>query len=356
MFLSSLNENSRLIWKAEKKSGLIELLMKSITLIGYVMVLLLLYDSLIKGFITVGSFFAVFSSINMMFKVMEEIVCNHMGKLSRNHGSIKNLMIFMNTTEFEIKENSDSHFDSIELKNVSFKYPNTSANVLKNLNFKIEKGETIAIVGENGAGKSTLVNIISGIYAPSEGNVIINGKISRAERLNMTSAVLQNFIKYKMNFYDNVLISDVESDDNDHSRIQQLLYDSGLPKDKYDKSFEEILSRDFGGLELSGGDWQKIAIARGLYRKSKIMILDEPTASIDPIEETKLLNQFIEIANDYTTILVTHRLGSVKYADKILVMKDGEIIDIGSHDFLMSHSKYYVELYNSQKLMYDFTC
>lgn len=349
------------VWSAEKKSGFAEMGMKALTLLGYIGVLFLFVESLLAGEISVGAFFAVFISIDMMFSVLEEIICSHIGRLSDNLGNIKNYVRFLESPERSGEHELEDHLHGIALKNVYFKYPNSDHYVLENINLEVLPGETIAIVGENGAGKSTLVKIMVGLYSPSKGLVEYGGmdtrNIKNTSLFSKLSAVFQNFQRYQLSLANNVTISNrTVNQEVDYQRIDQCLEVANLPVrlDQFTHSYDTVLSREFGGIELSGGEWQKIAIARGMYKSHNTIILDEPTASIDPNEETRIYNTFAKLSENKTAIIVTHRLGATKIADKIVVLDQGKILEFGTHDELMQNGGKYASMFKLQSSMYQF--
>ncbi len=195
-------------------------------------------------------------------------------------------------------------------------------------------------MGNNGSGKTTLSKILLGIYTPGSGTV----KIGDADIDRMApkavgagmSAVFQKFQKYKMSITDNVIISDHTLEDRDGTAFHQCMekFDMELDKEKYADGYDTVLSRDFGGTELSGGQWQRIAITRGIYRNRSSMILDEPTFAIDPLEETKLYEKFAELAQGRTALIITHRIGLTKIADRIMVMDQGKLVQMGTYSEL----------------------
>lgn len=363
LYLSTLKLLNIKMWNAEKKSGLLELGMKMITLLGYMSVLYLLFTALLKGEISIGAFGAVFASIGMMFSLMEEIICMHIGNITKSWGTIKNFIRFVNMTERKGQNEEFQGIPEIYLENVSFTYPGMEQMSVSNVSLKINKGETIAIVGENGAGKTSLIKLITGLYTPTEGKVLIGGldtsKVISKNIYKNISAVFQKYAKYKMTLGENISISSNKErffkDNKDIKEKLQLAVEKSdleINEEKFNKGFDTMLSREFDGIDLSGGQWQRIAIARGFYKDHNMIVLDEPTAAIDPVEETKIYNKFAEMSKGKTAIIVTHRLGSAKIADRIVVMDKGKIIEIGTHEELINSKGKYSEMYESQSKWY----
>lgn len=342
-------------WKAIKKAGLIEFVMRMLTLAGYLGVIVLLVLSMMDGSISVGAFAAVFSSITTLISFMNDAIGNHLSTLFDNMGPLKKYLEFFELSEETTEEGRINWENEVRVRNVSFTYPGADKKVLDNISFDIHKGETIALVGENGAGKSTLVRILAGILLPDEGEVCVDGEnlfdVCPEERFKNTSAVFQKFIKYQMNVRENVNISTDE--ENDDKLAVCLEKSEFFMDDRFVDGYETMLSKEFDGLDLSGGQWQRLALARGLYRDSKFMVLDEPTSAIDPIEEGIMYRKFQELIRNKMGVIVTHRLGSTKMADRILVLQGGKLVELGTHTELMEKNGYYAMLYQEQAKWYQ---
>lgn len=359
LYCNTIQKHNNVKWEVVKKVGFAEIIMKGLTLSGYIVVLFLFVSTLLSGDITIGDFVSIFTSINTMFVLTEQLICNHIGRLSEDWGSIRNFVSFLEKEE-NVGVNDIKDEQNISLEKVSFKYPNSKEYVIKDIDLTVNAGETLAIVGDNGAGKSTLVKLMIGLYKPSDGAVKIgdtNTKdLNPRSIVDNVSAVVQNFQRYMLSLKDNIIISDMRDNKAiNTNRIDTILAKVDLPihMNKFNHGINTMLSREFGGVDMSGGEWQKISIARGLYKNSSLIVLDEPTASIDPNEETKLYNMFFEIAADKTTVLVTHRLGCAKIADKIIVLDKGRIIEQGSHDELIYNDGVYAKMYHVQREMYQ---
>jgi len=342
------------LWHANKRSALINCGFNTLSLLGYGGILFLLVKYLLDGEITVGAFAAVYNSIGVLFMYMERVINNQIGTIANNFGQIRNFLKFLEIPTDNRSDLSINKKSTLTIKNASFKYPNSNNNSLKEINLSIKSGEIIAIVGENGAGKTTLIKLLTGLYKPTQGSVKIGdidvNTISYRSLFENVSGIFQRYQRYALTLKENVQIADFEKEYVD-GKVEKILEDNHIDKDNkntFPNGLDTMLSREFDGVELSGGQWQRIAIARGFYRDSDIIVLDEPTASIDPIEESAIYKKFVEIAKDKTAIIVTHRMGSAKIAERIIVMKNGEIVETGSHDDLITTGGAYAEMYAMQ--------
>ena len=234
---------------------------------------------------------------------------------------------------------------AVQLQNVDYSYENKK-EVLKNINIEIKKGEKIALLGENGSGKSTLVKIMVGLLEPDSGSICINGR---------QSIVFQDFAKFKFTMKENVFFGDLEEKDNEEKMIDSLgIVGIGKILENLPNGLQTELSKEFSseGVELSGGEWQKLAISRGVFRNAEVIVLDEPTAALDPIAEEKQLEALDSIFKDKSVIIVSHRVGIAKKVDRILFLKDGKIIEDGSFEKLMENKRDFFEFYKMQSKWY----
>ena len=363
LLLKSMHSLNAVIWKAQGRSAAIDLLFNTLSLLGYGGVMMLLVKYLLDGDISVGAFAAVFNSIGMLFMIMDEVISRHIGSIANNFGQIRNFLRFIDMPS-DSRADVDMRRDGeIVLQNVSFRYPNADRDSLKNINLTVHPGETIAVVGENGAGKSTLVRLLTGLYKPTSGTVTADGHdmnaVSYKSLFKNMSAVFQRYQRYALTLGENVEIADfdsAESSADNQRKIERILGENNVDKDNesvFPNGVDTMLSRDFDGVDLSGGQWQRVAIARGFYRDSNMIVLDEPTAAIDPLEESAIYKKFVDAAHDKTAVVVTHRMGSAKIAERIIVMRDGEIVETGSHNDLLELDGAYAQMYKAQSDWYN---
>jgi ATP-binding cassette subfamily B protein len=339
------------------KSDLANLGMQILSLGGYIGILLLLVGLMMKGEIGAGAFAAVFASVELMFSMMKGFF-ERVGILAGNFGKVQNYIRFMQTPERSGEDIEFLEDIDIVLSGVCFSYPGAKQKTVDGVSAVIQNGETIAVVGENGSGKTTLVRLITGLYLPDEGDVLYNQvntkTVSARSLFGHFSAVFQQYQRYQMTLRENVGISEVNKAASDFALDNVCsLASAGKDRSSFTNGYDTMLSREFDGVDLSGGEWQRVAIARGFFRSRQIIVLDEPTAAIDPIEETKIYGRFAEISQNKTALIVTHRLGSAKFADRILVMKQGRLVEQGTHDNLLKAGGEYARLYGSQKQWYN---
>ncbi|MBP3352223.1 MAG: ABC transporter ATP-binding protein [Lachnospiraceae bacterium] len=306
-------------------------------------------------------------------------VIKYVGYLANLTGSIGNLFYYMQEVEvnekflqvyldyFDIKNDmyqgslavekrSDKKFD-VEFKNVSFQYPGSEQYALKNISLNLNVGERLAVVGMNGSGKTTFIKLLCRLYDPTEGEITMNDfnirKYDYRQYLDIYSVVFQDYHLLAMPLGNNV----ASAASWDTEKVERLLEEVGFGEryGEMPKKLETPLYKNFDedGVNISGGEAQKIALARALYKDAPFIILDEPTAALDPIAEAEIYARFDEIVGDKTAIYISHRLSSCRFCDKIAVFHEGEIVQVGTHEELLrDESGKYYELWNAQAQYY----
>jgi len=256
-------------------------------------------------------------------------------------------------TEIDLPESFD-----IEFKDVWFKYPGTEKDILKGLTFKIKNGEKASIVGENGEGKSTMIKLLLGLFSPDKGEILVGGKklddYPLSVRTKIFGPIFQDFPRYSISLKENIGIGKIDEIDNDE-KIKSAAKKGKADEfaEKFEKSYDTLLGRDFdGGVDISGGQWQRIAISRAFMGSKPILLLDEPTSQLDPMAEANLYNEFAGMVENKTAIFITHRLGSTMITDRIFVINDGKIEEAGTHNELMKTDGIYSKMFNAQKQWY----
>jgi ABC-type multidrug transport system fused ATPase/permease subunit len=245
----------------------------------------------------------------------------------------------------------------IEFHNVSFKYPRSDEYTLKNINAKISKKEHISIIGENGAGKTTFIKLLCGLYKPTEGRITVNGvdisNFEQDEYRKLYSIVFQDFKLFACSVNENIAFDDEKGSDYIANALSKVGMAAKIQSLKNGGNTAVYKYFDMDGIEFSGGEEQKIALARAIYKDAPIVILDEPTAALDPYAEAEIFSKFNEITEDKSVVFISHRLSSCKLSDRILVFKNGEITQAGTHiDLIMDKGNSYYEMYMTQAQYY----
>lgn len=316
----------------------------------------------LAGLLSVGSVLRYVSSINEFTNGCSGLITSF-SEMRLNNEAMNYYFKFIDIPTKMQKEDTESinsidlqHME-LELKDVSFCYPGSEEYVLKNINLKIKKGKRIAIVGENGSGKTTLVKLLCRLYDPTEGEILINGKNINHYRYDeyqsLFSVVFQDFKLFSFSIGQNV----AASVSYDGTLVESCLQKSGFSDrlNKMEDGIDTYLYKDFEdkGVEISGGEEQKIAMARALYRNAPIIVLDEPTAALDPKSESELFMSFNNVVDDKTVVFISHRLSSCRFCDKIVVLDHGQLVQYGDHkDLLKDENGKYYELWNAQAKYY----
>ncbi len=335
------------------------LLGSNITKISTILNAIILLVLFINGQITVGLFIAL---VGVIFNGIYNDLDSFAGFFKWSGMHIKTYeycdKFFELSDEEEGSEEELPKTFDIEFRDVWFKYPGTEKDVLKGLTFKINNGEKASIVGENGEGKSTLIKLLLGLFSPDRGEILVGGKNLEEYPLHVRTKlfgpIFQDFSKYSITINENIGVGDIENI-SQVSKIEKAAKKANVDSfaEKLEKRYDTLLGRDFkDGIDISGGQWQRIAMARAFMGNKPILVLDEPTSQLDPIAEADLYSEFTNMVENKTALLITHRLGSTMISDKIFVIHNGEIAETGTHNELMQADGIYSKMFNSQKQWY----
>ena len=316
--------------------------------------------------LTIGTFIALAKAIFELVTIMSGDVSRSIMTMMNSVAYLKDLTKFANMRETEgtndLPAETPIPFATLEFRHVTFTYPGAEVPVLKDLSFRMEAGGHYAFVGENGAGKTTIIKLMTGLYDQYEGEILVNGRelstYTAPEVKAMFSGVYQDFAQYSISVADNIKLGSVRQMDTPEAdrKMRQIVEKLDLQEEieSLPKQYDTPLGRlTPDSVDLSGGQWQRVAMARALMSPSPIQILDEPTAALDPISESRLYEQFGEISKGRTTIFISHRLGSTSLADEIFVLKNGGVFEAGTHQELMKRRGLYAEMYESQRSWYQ---
>lgn len=318
---------------------------------------------MIEKALTVGDFTMVFGAITSFKNACSGMINGVIEVLNRGR-YFSNYLEFMELEDNKYEGNMPIKIEQgqgveIEFKHVFFRYPNQSKYVLKDINVKISPFTKVAIIGDNGAGKTSFIKLLCRLYEPDKGIITVNGRNIRdldyGSYQKILSVVFQDYKLFSFSVRDNILFSEDGSakDEEIYENAKYMGADDMLHRLPH--GLDTLLFKDYDaeGVNLSGGESQKVAILRALFKKSEIMILDEPTAALDPDAEKKIYESFKNFTKDKTAIYISHRLASTRYCDKILVFKDGELCEEGTHESLMARDGEYKRLYQIQADYYN---
>lgn len=314
------------------------------------------------GLISVGSVLLLVSAITAFNTAITHFITNMSNATIRTkylslYQEYLETKTIMHKGTIPIEKRNDSEYQ-FEFKNVSFQYPNTEEQILNNVSMKINVGKKLAIVGPNGAGKTTFIKLLCRLYDPTKGEILLNGidirKYDYEEYISLISVVFQDFKLFSTTIKDNV----TSGQEGTEEMVLKYLNQSGLTErvDKMSDGIYTYIYSDFGeqGVEVSGGESQKIAIARALYKNTPFVILDEPTSALDPISEYEIYTKFDTLVDNKTAIYISHRMSSCRFCDSIIVFENGEIIQSGNHEeLLMNTCGLYYNMWSAQAKYYN---
>jgi ATP-binding cassette subfamily B protein len=329
-----------------------------------VLIALTLIRPVVTGELSPGMFMGIVSAVFAMIRNFGFIMSFALENISRAGEYMKDFTAFMALSEaagaLGGPDPEPPEFQTLEFRNVRFQYPSGSRAVLDGLSFTLEHGRHYAFVGTNGAGKTTITKLLTGLYTEYEGEIFVNGQELRTYPVStlkaMFSVVYQDFAKYYISLKDNITLGDTAGADRAKERVSDMIRSSGLDEmaGQLRNGAETPLGKiKEGGQDISGGQWQRVAIARSLMSRAPVKMLDEPTAALDPISESQVYGEFEKLMRGKTTVFISHRLGSTKLADEILVIDGGRIAERGTHGQLMESNGQYAAMFESQRGWYQ---
>lgn len=335
-----------------------------LTLFSTLIIAGLLLIPLSNGIITIGIYTSLIIAVTNLENIASWRLSSNIYFFANSREYLKDLSDFSILSETEgaldVPQNAvcDGRIEKIQFKNVTFKYPETELIILDDLSMNLYGDKHYSFVGRNGAGKTTITKLLTGLYTNYEGEIYVNDKnlreYTQAELKGLFSVVYQDFAKYEVTLRESVALGNVNNCTEEE--IRKAVSIAGLEEET--ERFKDGLDTPLGktrtdGTDVSGGQWQRIAIARTLVSPCPVHILDEPTAALDPISERSVYELFGRVSKGKMTIFITHRLGSARLADEILVLDGGKIIEQGCHDFLVKKGGLYAEMFDSQKSWYE---
>ena len=323
--------------------------------IGYI-VLIIVAIEIIFGRLAIG----LFLTVRTLLMQLNTSISSFFNSVTAINTSLVNATDFMEFMETPAQSSGDikiNHLPVIEFRHVSFTYPHSDTRAIEDISFTLKPGDSLAIVGENGAGKTTLIKLLIGAYSPQEGAIYIDGhplaEIDRASYLDQIGALFQDYSRYDFaTLGENVWFGNVNKPYN-RKEILAALRESGLSKlvGEYEEGLDQILSKDIdskNATNLSGGQWQRLGIARAFFRSPNILILDEPTSSVDAKSEYEIFRNIIKKQQNKTTVIISHRFSTVRRAERIIVLDHGRIIEQGTHSELIEKNGIYKEMFELQ--------
>ena len=323
--------------------------------LGYYAAYVVMIIKTVEGALTVGTLTFLAGSFRQLRSLLENILSRF---TSVSQGAIY-LRDFFDFFEIQPKIKAAQKpvpfpnpiRQGITFENVGFKYHNSDKWANRHLSFTLHAGEKLALVGENGAGKTTLVKLMARLYDPVEGRILLDGVDLREYDImdlrKNTGIIFQDYLRYQLSFAQNIAVGNIEEQDN-RPLIKMSAEKSlaNLLADRLPEKYDQALGRRFNnGIELSGGEWQKVALARAYMKEAQILILDEPTSALDARAEYSVFQRFAELSRGKTAVLISHRFSTVRMADRILVLDKGQIIEMGSHEELITKNGHYAELF-----------
>ncbi|MCR8667006.1 ABC transporter ATP-binding protein/permease [Aestuariibaculum sp. M13] len=311
----------------------------------------------LSGAISIGELTFLSGSFNRLMKNLQEFF----SRFTRISESALYLKDYFDFIDISVASKTEEDMplpkkikEGFTFKNVHFSYPGSDHEILKDINFTLKAGEKLAFVGQNGAGKTTLTKLLLRFYEPTSGDILLDGininRFNKAEYQAFFGVIFQDFFRYEFTIKENIAIGDIDELDNQtkiENAAELSLADSVVNELKH--GYNQQLGKRFAnGQDLSGGQWQKVALARAYMKNAEVMILDEPTSALDAKAESDVFTRFIGLTEGKTSIIISHRFSTVRQADRILVLEDGKVLELGTHEELMRNNDLYAHLFSLQ--------
>ena len=334
--------------------------------LAYSVAIFILAARIVDGQLTIGDYVVLIGAAATFQNNLESLL-SAIEDILQDLPLLRDLQAFLEQAKTERSQSGTEMFppslkQGLEVRNLRFRYPEGDADVLADINFQVRPGEIVSIVGVNGAGKSTLIKLLLGLYQPDAGTVRYDGvdvTSMNPEQVALNcAAVFQDFARFRRPLREELNPGPPNFHIDDET-LRRVIYEIGLG-DRFqtfprglDTFLDPSLGEEGTGVELSGGEWQKVALARALVRNPQVLVLDEPTAALDPQAEVELYQRFIELAAGRMTFLISHRIGSARLADRILVLDAGKIVEDGTHDALLARNGLYAQFFRAQAQWYQ---
>ncbi|MFC0514085.1 ABC transporter ATP-binding protein [Mucilaginibacter angelicae] len=365
-FINRFKNISRDLYNAKRKFGVKRLIISSLIsipgIVGFYLVFFYIVQQVLHGSLTIGGLTLLLGTIRQLGGLVQSSA-KRFNAVAQGAIYLTDYFDFFNIMPTITIPNNPRPFpdpiiSGFTFEDVGFKYTNSEKWANRHLNFTLRPGEKLALVGENGAGKTTLVKLLVRLYDPTEGRITLDGYDLKEYNIDdirkQMGIIFQDFIKYQMSASVNIAVGDISEIDREDLITDAAMQSLAHPIiDRMPNKYQQMLGTHFDtGFELSGGEWQKVALARAYMRNSQIVILDEPTAALDARSEYEVFKRFSDITEKKTAVLISHRFSTVRMADRIIVLDKGEILEIGSHEELLQKGHRYAELFELQAAGY----